>query len=117
MQFLPPFTFCHVLHNFLAVLEPIFCDYTPYYKSYQPTIFIQTIGKKNVHLIHLVYILSIPIYANRNNPFLFQATMNEWRIVFWLGFVILVVSSIIFAIWGTADVQPYDPSYTGEKKQ
>lgn len=46
-----------------------------------------------------------------------HANMHEWRIVFWLGFVILVVSAVVFAIWGTAEVQPYDPSYTGEKKK
>ncbi|XP_064549131.1 putative inorganic phosphate cotransporter [Drosophila montana] len=45
-----------------------------------------------------------------------NATMNEWRWVFWLGLVILVVSAIIFWIWGSAEVQPYDPR-AGEKKE
>ncbi|KAH8393069.1 hypothetical protein KR215_004624, partial [Drosophila sulfurigaster] len=45
-----------------------------------------------------------------------NATMSEWRIVFWIGLIIMVISAIIFAIWGTAEVQPYDPSYKGEKK-
>lgn len=42
--------------------------------------------------------------------------MGEWRLVFWLGLIILVVSAVIFAIWGSAEVQSYDPSYTGDKK-
>ncbi|KAH8377397.1 hypothetical protein KR093_005289 [Drosophila rubida] len=46
-----------------------------------------------------------------------HATMSEWRLVFWLGLILLVVSSVIFAIWGTGDVQAYDPSYKGEKKE
>ncbi|XP_034099451.2 putative inorganic phosphate cotransporter isoform X3 [Drosophila albomicans] len=46
-----------------------------------------------------------------------NATMNEWRVVFWLGFVIFIISAIVFAVIGTAEVQPYDPAYTGEKKK
>ncbi|KAL7740445.1 hypothetical protein ACLKA6_013238 [Drosophila palustris] len=46
-----------------------------------------------------------------------NATLNEWRVVFWLGFVILVLSAIVFWIWGSAEVQPYDPAYSGEKKK
>ncbi|EDW03180.1 GH11095 [Drosophila grimshawi] len=44
-----------------------------------------------------------------------NATMNEWRMVFWLGFAILVISAIVFAIWGTAEVQPYDPRFAEKK--
>ncbi|XP_030569765.1 putative inorganic phosphate cotransporter isoform X1 [Drosophila novamexicana] len=45
-----------------------------------------------------------------------NATMNEWRWVFWLGLVILVVSAIIFWIWGSAEVQPYDPRAEQKKE-
>ncbi|KAH8404816.1 hypothetical protein KR222_004526, partial [Zaprionus bogoriensis] len=44
-----------------------------------------------------------------------NANLQEWRMVFWLGLIILVISAIVFCIWGSADVEPYDPKYTGEK--
>ncbi|XP_064549125.1 sialin-like isoform X2 [Drosophila montana] len=39
-----------------------------------------------------------------------NATIYEWRWVFWLGLVILVLSAVVFCIWGTTEVQSYDPS-------
>lgn len=44
-----------------------------------------------------------------------QATESQWHGVFWLGLVILVLSGIIFWIWGSADVQPYDPNYQSKQ--
>lgn len=39
-----------------------------------------------------------------------QTTLAQWHGVFWLGFAILVLSAIIFWIWGTAEIQSYDPN-------
>ncbi|XP_030245781.1 putative inorganic phosphate cotransporter [Drosophila navojoa] len=39
-----------------------------------------------------------------------QTTVAQWHGVFWLGFVILVLSAIVFWIWGTAEIQSYDPN-------
>ncbi|EDW13457.2 sialin isoform X1 [Drosophila mojavensis] len=38
-----------------------------------------------------------------------DTTMRQWRSVFWLNFAILAFSGIVFAVWGTADRQAYDP--------
>ncbi|XP_030569770.1 putative inorganic phosphate cotransporter [Drosophila novamexicana] len=44
-----------------------------------------------------------------------NATLNEWRGVFWLGFAILVCSATVFWIWGTAEIQSYDPNSPAHK--
>ncbi|XP_032289025.1 sialin isoform X2 [Drosophila virilis] len=41
-----------------------------------------------------------------------NATMYEWRWVFWLGLVILVLSAVFFCLWGTTEMQPYDPNFS-----
>ncbi|XP_068140158.1 putative inorganic phosphate cotransporter isoform X2 [Drosophila tropicalis] len=38
----------------------------------------------------------------------------HWRLAFWLAFGLLFVTGIVFLLWGTAEVQPYDEP---EKKQ
>lgn len=34
--------------------------------------------------------------------------MNEWRIVFWTAFVIFALTSIIYGIWASGDLQPWN---------
>ncbi|XP_023164010.2 sialin-like isoform X3 [Drosophila hydei] len=36
-------------------------------------------------------------------------TTGQWRYVFWLSFAISVSSAIVFALWGSSDLQAYDP--------
>lgn len=47
--------------------------------------------------------------------------MNEWRVVFWITFVIFAVTTIIYCLWASGELQPWndpnnmklitDPSY------
>lgn len=47
--------------------------------------------------------------------------MNEWRVVFWITFVIFAVTTLIYCLWASGDLQPWnepnnmkliqDPSY------
>lgn len=34
--------------------------------------------------------------------------MNEWRIVFWTAFVIFALTSVIYGIWASGEVQPWN---------
>lgn len=34
--------------------------------------------------------------------------MNEWRIVFWSAFVIFALTSIIYGIWASGELQPWN---------
>lgn len=34
--------------------------------------------------------------------------MNEWRIVFWTAFVIFAITSIIYGIWASGEMQPWN---------
>ncbi|XP_030569764.1 putative inorganic phosphate cotransporter isoform X2 [Drosophila novamexicana] len=43
-----------------------------------------------------------------------NATLYEWRWVFWLGLVILVLSAVFFCLWGTTEMQPYDPNFSAQ---
>lgn len=34
--------------------------------------------------------------------------MEEWRIVFWIAFVIFIVTSIVYMIWASGEVQDFN---------
>lgn len=34
--------------------------------------------------------------------------MSEWRIVFWTAFVIFALTSVIYGIWASGDMQPWN---------
>lgn len=37
-----------------------------------------------------------------------QSLMNEWRIVFWTAFVIFALTSVIYGIWASGEMQPWN---------
>lgn len=44
-------------------------------------------------------------------------TVNEWRNVFYISCGFLVLTNIIYVIWGSADKQPWDdPDYKKKKE-
>lgn len=34
--------------------------------------------------------------------------MSEWRVVFWTAFVIFAITSVIYAIWASGELQPWN---------
>ncbi|XP_037931748.1 putative inorganic phosphate cotransporter isoform X2 [Teleopsis dalmanni] len=47
-----------------------------------------------------------------------NTTIDEWRLVFWVAFIMLVISSVVFVIWGTGERQYWDdPEKIAERKQ
>lgn len=46
----------------------------------------------------------------------FQTSVDEWRIVFTLGAVILFLSSIFYIAFGSAEVQPWNEPRTENGK-
>lgn len=39
----------------------------------------------------------------------------EWRSVFWLSFIAYILNTVIFTIWGSAEIQPWNtPTRTDE---
>lgn len=43
--------------------------------------------------------------------------MNEWRVVFWVTFVIFVVTTIIYCLWASGDLQPWNEPYNMKQIQ
>lgn len=42
----------------------------------------------------------------------FQASLLEWRLVFWVAFGVLVVTAIVYVIWASGEVQDFnDPPH------
>lgn len=35
-------------------------------------------------------------------------SVTEWRVVFWIAFVIFNVTNIVYIIWASGDVQPWN---------
>ncbi|KPU74301.1 uncharacterized protein Dana_GF27078 [Drosophila ananassae] len=46
-----------------------------------------------------------------------NANMMEWRMVFWVAFIILFITAIVYIIWASGDVQPFDDGTNSFKKQ
>lgn len=42
------------------------------------------------------------------NFFFLQQSLEEWRIVFWIAFVIFIVTSIVYMIWASGEVQDFN---------
>lgn len=40
--------------------------------------------------------------------FSFQSTLEQWRFVFWVAFGVAMFRTIVFSIWASAEVQPWD---------
>lgn len=34
--------------------------------------------------------------------------MSEWQIVFWVAFAVFAVTTVMFLIWGSGEVQPWN---------
>jgi len=46
-----------------------------------------------------------------------NATLLEWRLVFWVAFGVLVVTAIVYCIWASGDVQPFNDGTNSNKKK
>lgn len=38
----------------------------------------------------------------------FQSSLDEWRFVFWFTFGLTIVRTVIYLIWGSAEIQPWN---------
>lgn len=37
-----------------------------------------------------------------------QASLSEWRLVFWIAFGVLVVTSVIYGFWASGEIQDFN---------
>lgn len=38
--------------------------------------------------------------------------MTEWRVVFWISFVIFMVTTVVYVLWASGEVQPWNNPIT-----
>lgn len=38
----------------------------------------------------------------------FKKTVNEWRIVFWITFAVLALTTLVYLIWASGEVQSWN---------
>lgn len=48
---------------------------------------------------------------------IFQVTVEEWRFVFWITLAMFVVTTVIYSIWASGEVQPWNNPKTVEEKR
>lgn len=87
-----------------AVVQTMYCAaaiFAPY------TIGILT---PNVNSLILTFSLNNGWFISKSNIYLLQAFLSEWRLVFWLVFVLYILITFIYTIWGSAKVQPWNSS-------
>lgn len=54
------------------------------------------------------------VYWLNNVP---QSTLLEWRLVFWIAVVVLVVTNIVYLFLGSGEAQPWNDPLTMESKR
>lgn len=37
-----------------------------------------------------------------------QASLGEWRLVFWIAFGVLVLTSVVYGLWASGEVQDFN---------
>lgn len=48
------------------------------------------------------------IHENEFNFEIFQRSLSEWRLVFWIAFGIFVFTNLVYVIWASGDIQPFN---------
>lgn len=46
-----------------------------------------------------------------------QSSLEEWRIVFWISFGIFIVTTVIYSIWASGEVQPWNEPRDGKSSE
>lgn len=44
----------------------------------------------------------------KTNHLVLQSSLEEWRFVFWITFGIFVVTTVVYSIWASGEVQPWN---------
>lgn len=57
---------------------------------------------------HQLVLASVFFISSIKFPFHFQSLQSEWRIVFWITLGASIAQFLIFDIWGSAKVQPWN---------
>lgn len=61
--------------------------------------------------ISLFYCALVPSWISQKKIFLvslLQSSLEEWRYVFWISFVIFIVTTVIYSIWASGETQPWN---------
>lgn len=56
-----------------------------------------------VYSSHEFVLIVFPPISHRS-----QSLLHEWRLVFWVTFVVFVVTTIVYVIWASGEVQPWN---------
>lgn len=40
--------------------------------------------------------------------FVIQSSLREWRAVFWISFGIFIVTTVVYVLWASGEVQPWN---------
>lgn len=40
--------------------------------------------------------------------FVVQSSLSEWRAVFWISFAIFVSTTVVYVLWASGEVQPWN---------
>lgn len=46
-----------------------------------------------------------------------QSTINQWRHVFWVSFIILITTAFIYVMYGVADKQPWNEKAANKRNK
>jgi hypothetical protein len=65
-----------------------------------------------VNFVFFSYFVKI-IFNSHFSPILVglltgNGTINEWRIVFWIAFVVFNVTNLVYVIWASGEIQPWN---------
>ncbi|XP_042908285.2 putative inorganic phosphate cotransporter [Parasteatoda tepidariorum] len=56
----------------------------------------------------------IPILTGKLTKY--EQTMSQWHKLFLITSIVVSLNGVVFLIWGSTEIQPYDPAYRTEKR-
>lgn len=44
-----------------------------------------------------------------------EQSLTQWRLVFWIAFVVFNVTNVVYIIWASGEIQPWNDGYLVKK--
>lgn len=45
-----------------------------------------------------------------------ESTLTQWRLVFWVAFAVFVVTTVVYSLWASGEVQPWNEPHLMHKE-
>lgn len=106
------------LGNFFSGAKVNALDLSPNYAGSLMALTNGLAGLAGVGVLPAIGVLTPDVSVNLNSNHMFvvinfstiylQSTLEQWRFVFWITLVVSMVRALVFLVWGSGEIQPWN---------